>query len=148
MVSRFSTTTRSTPASAAASSSGPPGSASIDRPGTIRSTSAPSPATVVTAKPKSAIASIHRRATTDTPSVGPNRKERKAQVVIGIVGSLSVAQQGRQGDLEAATLAMLEAHWRPEGYTSPNLGVYPWQWLWDSCFHAIAWAEAGDDRAV
>jgi hypothetical protein len=43
---------------------------------------------------------------------------------------------------------MLEAHWRPEGYTSPNLATYPWQWLWDSCFHAIAWAEAGDDRAV
>lgn len=31
----------------------------------------------------------------------------------------------------------------------PNDDVYPFQWLWDSCFHAIAWAELGEpDRAV
>ncbi len=35
----------------------------------------------------------------------------------------------------------MEAHWRPEGYTVPNADVYPWQWLWDSCFHALIWAE-------
>jgi len=44
---------------------------------------------------------------------------------------------------------MLDAHWRPEGYTVPNLAVYPHQWLWDSCFHAVLWAELGrGDRAV
>lgn len=43
---------------------------------------------------------------------------------------------------------MLAANWRPEGYTVPNAAVYPFQWLWDSCFHAITWAELGDpDRA-
>ncbi len=36
---------------------------------------------------------------------------------------------------------MLEAHWVPEGYAAPNSQVYPWQWLWDSCFHSIIWAE-------
>lgn len=25
----------------------------------------------------------------------------------------------------------------------PNLEVYPFQWLWDSCFHAIVWAHLG-----
>ena len=30
----------------------------------------------------------------------------------------------------------------------PNAAVYPFQWLWDSCFHAITWAGLGDpDRA-
>lgn len=36
-----------------------------------------------------------------------------------------------------------------EGYTAPNTEVYPWLWLWDSCFHALVWAELGDaERAV
>ena len=47
-----------------------------------------------------------------------------------------------------AARAVLEAHWVPEGYTSPNPATYPWQWLWDSCFHAVCWAELGDDRAL
>ena len=43
---------------------------------------------------------------------------------------------------------MLDAHWVPEGYAAPNAEVYPWQWLWDSCFHSVVWAELGDaDRA-
>ena len=44
----------------------------------------------------------------------------------------------------AAARAVLEANWRPEGYTVPNADVYPFQWLWDSCFHAIAWAQFGE----
>ncbi len=44
--------------------------------------------------------------------------------------------------------AVMEAHWRPEGYTVPNGVTYPFRWLWDSCFHAIIWAALGDaDRA-
>ena len=44
--------------------------------------------------------------------------------------------------------AVLEAHWR-DGFTVPNGDVYPWQWLWDSCFHAVCWAELGEpDRAI
>jgi hypothetical protein len=28
----------------------------------------------------------------------------------------------------------------------PNRRKYPWQWLWDSCFHSIAWSALGDAR--
>lgn len=49
---------------------------------------------------------------------------------------------------EAQARALLELHWLPEGYTMPNRATYPWQWLWDSCFHAIVWAELGDDRCL
>ncbi len=45
--------------------------------------------------------------------------------------------------------AVMEAHWQPEGYTVPNADTYPFAWLWDSCFHAVIWAELDDgDRAV
>jgi hypothetical protein len=27
----------------------------------------------------------------------------------------------------------------PFGYSRPSTGHYPWQWYWDSCFHAIVW---------
>lgn len=51
--------------------------------------------------------------------------------------------------LAARARAVLDAHWRPGGYTVPNATVYPHQWLWDSCFHAIAWAHLGvPDRAT
>jgi hypothetical protein len=43
----------------------------------------------------------------------------------------------------------MSAHWRNDGYTVPSADVYPWQWLWDSCFHSLVWAELGfADRAV
>jgi hypothetical protein len=51
-------------------------------------------------------------------------------------------------ELAAGARAVLEVNWRHEGYTVPNAEVYPFQWLWDSSFHAITWAELGDqDRA-
>lgn len=51
-------------------------------------------------------------------------------------------------EVRAAARNVLEANWRPEGYTVPNAAVYPFQWLWDSCFHAITWADLGEpDRA-
>ncbi len=38
---------------------------------------------------------------------------------------------------------------RGSGYCAPNTEVYPWQWLWDSCFHVLIWAELGHpDRAL
>ncbi|MCY4257393.1 MAG: hypothetical protein OXE04_03785 [bacterium] len=43
---------------------------------------------------------------------------------------------------------VLLAHWVSAGYAVPNPTTYPWQWLWDSCFHAVCWAELGDDRAL
>ena len=45
--------------------------------------------------------------------------------------------------------ALLERHWRPPGFCVPHATAYPWQWLWDSCFHAVCWAHLGDGaRAV
>ena len=42
----------------------------------------------------------------------------------------------------------MEQAWRPEGFCVPNASVYPFQWLWDSCFHSLIWAELGDPRAL
>jgi hypothetical protein len=45
---------------------------------------------------------------------------------------------------------VLEAAWRVDGaagFCVPNPTTYPWQWLWDSCFHAVVWARLGDERA-
>ena len=44
--------------------------------------------------------------------------------------------------------AVLEESWREaDGFCPPNPVAYPHQWLWDSCFHAIAWAALDDARA-
>ena len=52
-------------------------------------------------------------------------------------------------DRAAEARAILDAHWQPGGWTPPNPARYPWQWLWDSCFHAVAWAALGEPgRAV
>lgn len=43
----------------------------------------------------------------------------------------------------------MRAHWQSEGYTVPNAVTYPFQWLWDSCFHALIWLELGEaDRSI
>ncbi len=68
----------------------------------------------------------------------------------GVSGETEPAETlpGRD-ELEARALAVLDAHWQSEGYTVPNLAVYPHQWLWDSCFHAVVWAQVGrPERAV
>lgn len=55
---------------------------------------------------------------------------------------------GPGGSLADRAHAVLEAHWQPRGFTVPSAAVYPHQWLWDSCFHAVAWAHLGEpDRA-
>lgn len=44
---------------------------------------------------------------------------------------------------------VLERSWvEPFGFSKPNPSKYPWQWLWDSCFHAIVWSGLGDGRGV
>ena len=51
----------------------------------------------------------------------------------------------RRAEVVDGARAVLDAGWRPDvGYTVPNAGVYPFQWLWDSCFHAVAWAVLGE----
>jgi hypothetical protein len=54
-------------------------------------------------------------------------------------------------ELAAEARRILEAAWREDaagGFCVPNATTYPWQWLWDSCFHAVVWAHLGDERAV
>jgi hypothetical protein len=51
-------------------------------------------------------------------------------------------------ELATAARRVLEAAWDPAGYTAPSPERYPWQWLWDSCFHAVIWAELGDERGL
>ena len=75
MVQRFSTTTKSTSATAAENASGlGPSSWSMPSPGISRSTG-PSPATDTMSKPMSANNSCQNRATIDTPSSNPSRNE-------------------------------------------------------------------------
>ena len=51
--------------------------------------------------------------------------------------------------VRAGALEVLDASWREaDGFCPPNPEVYPHQWLWDSCFHAIAWSALGDPRGV
>jgi hypothetical protein len=53
-------------------------------------------------------------------------------------------------DLARRCRDILEAAWRTDGelgFCVPNPTTYPWQWLWDSCFHAVVWAQLGDERA-
>ena len=55
----------------------------------------------------------------------------------------------RREAVNAASRRVLEQNWvAVPGFTMPNRRKYPWQWLWDSCFHAIAWSYLGDDRCV
>ena len=51
-------------------------------------------------------------------------------------------------DIRSRAREVLEEAWDDyRGYSFPNPHVYGHQWLWDSCFHAIAWAALGDHRA-
>jgi hypothetical protein len=53
-------------------------------------------------------------------------------------------------ELTEASRAILDTAWREDdagGFCVPNATTYPWQWLWDSCFHAVAWGHLGDERA-
>lgn len=59
------------------------------------------------------------------------------------------------GQTDGGSMAMSQAvgrlmdeAWREPGFCVPNQTVYPHQWLWDSCFHAVVWAALGDDRGL
>ena len=47
-------------------------------------------------------------------------------------------------ELAAVVHSMMDDNWVPEGYAAPNPGIYPWQWLWDSCFHVLIWQALGE----
>jgi hypothetical protein len=60
-----------------------------------------------------------------------------------------MAPEQRRNTVEAACRRILERGWVATfGFTVPNRRKYPWMWLWDSCFHAIAWSRLGDPRGV
>ena len=72
----------------------------------------------------------------------PERHERD----LGHGGTLPTV-----ASLTDAVRPVLEAAWRLDdagGFCVPNPTTYPWQWLWDSCFHAVVWAHLGDERAL
>ena len=51
--------------------------------------------------------------------------------------------------LAARAREVLEGNWREPGFCVPHPTTYPWQWLWDSCFHAVVWRQLGEaERAV
>src|SRR5215472_11862110 len=55
----------------------------------------------------------------------------------------------RRALIDAESRRALETNWVAAlGFTMPNRRKYPWQWLWDSCFHAIAWSALGDARCA
>ena len=47
-------------------------------------------------------------------------------------------------DLRAAVGRLLEDPLGVGRVRSPNPGIYPWQWLWDSCFHVLIWQALGE----
>lgn len=54
-------------------------------------------------------------------------------------------------ELTAVVRPLMDSAWREDaggGFCVPNPTTYPWQWLWDSCFHAVVWAHLGDERAI
>jgi hypothetical protein len=52
------------------------------------------------------------------------------------------------GLIERARAVMNDAWHGTPGFCVPNRTVYPHQWLWDSCFHAVVWSSWSDARAL
>lgn len=51
--------------------------------------------------------------------------------------------------VRTACRRVLESAWVPdEGYCVPNRRAYPHLWLWDSCFHSLAWMAQRDPRCL
>lgn len=51
--------------------------------------------------------------------------------------------------IEKDVSRIFDEAWVEDGYVAPNLNVYPWQWLWDSCFHVLVWlALESPERAL
>lgn len=40
----------------------------------------------------------------------------------------------------------MDQAWVSAGYTAPHPTIYPWMWLWDSCFHSLIWQALGDEE--
>ncbi len=67
----------------------------------------------------------------------------------GLARYREMSREQRCKTVDAASHRVLEHNWvATPGFAMPNRRKYPWQWLWDSCFHAIAWSRLGDPRGV
>lgn len=65
------------------------------------------------------------------------------------MGDIGGGDEVATSTFAASARAVLEGAWSAEhGCCRPNPGTYPHRWLWDSCFHAVAWASVGDERAI
>lgn len=53
-----------------------------------------------------------------------------------------------KSELRSTVESMMTSAWTEPGFCVPNRITYPYQWLWDSCFHSIIWAELGDARCM
>jgi glycogen debranching enzyme len=58
------------------------------------------------------------------------------------------ALRTRARDLLLANTRTAELRGRRYTFTVPSARTYPFQWFWDSCFHAIAWAHFDAERAA
>lgn len=55
----------------------------------------------------------------------------------------------RFDEIRSRARSVLESHWDGiRGWSVPNPTTYPHLWLWDSCFHSVAWAGLDDARAL
>jgi hypothetical protein len=50
--------------------------------------------------------------------------------------------------LLAANTQTAQLDGRSFRFTVPSLSVYPFQWLWDSCFHTVVWSRSDPERAA
>jgi len=58
----------------------------------------------------------------------------------------SDASQSSRAPLEESVWRIMNGAWQQQGFCVPNLNTYPFQWLWDSCFHALVWQKLGSER--
>ena len=59
------------------------------------------------------------------------------------------------GDVRARAVSLLEENTQTATlngvryrFSVPSIEAYPFQWFWDSCFHAIVWAGQDPERAA
>jgi hypothetical protein len=71
-----------------------------------------------------------------------------------VIGRPSVCDRPGVGDLEHRARELLAGNWREGDYRGlhyafsvPSPRSYPWQWYWDSCFHAIVRTRWEPERA-
>jgi len=62
---------------------------------------------------------------------------------------MAIGDTDLDAHVRAGATTVLHRAWQPQlGYCRPNRRTYPHLWLWDSCFHSIAWSAIGDLRAL